>query len=323
MPVEALLSQNLLQILESARFAPSVHNTQPWRVHVEGKTLVITIDPKHRLGDGDPTGRQTIISLGIFVEALCLICRDFDLSPKDIVADANGAKITFAEKAKSNNAEVDAMKRSLRTRASDRSIYKAVDIELSSIKAIEGVETDPTISVQVITDRKIITEIANLTSKGIKLAMSSPGFRQELSQYLALPWGNKKRGISVKSLYIPTYLALLQPFMVKAGLSINAESVLERKRWLSASAVVAILGDGDLNKHWFEAGRTYLRSSLAIEGQGLSQATSAAIVEASNYHDDIEEMLHTNQRILALIRIGKGHPKRQYSPRVEAEELLT
>jgi hypothetical protein len=239
------------------------------------------------------------------------------------VADNNGAKIRFTEEPRTNDAEVDTFKRNLRNRASDRSIYKATDIQPSSIKAIESVETDSSISVQVITDKNIITEIANLTAKGIKLAMSSPGFRHELSRYLALPWGNKKRGISVKSLYIPTYLAILQPFMVKTGLSINAESALERKRWLSASAVVAILGDGDLNKHWFEAGRTYLRSSLAIEEQGLSQATSAAIVEASNYHDDIEEMLHTKKRILALIRIGKGRPKRQYSPRVEAEELLT
>jgi hypothetical protein len=77
-----------------------------------------------------------------------------------------------------------------------------------------------------------------------------------------------------------------------------------------------------LHKDWFEVGRSYLRASLEIEKAGLSQATSAAIVEASNFHEDVEQILGSNLRIQAIIRIGKGRKIRYRSPRVSARELL-
>jgi hypothetical protein len=84
-----------------------------------------------------------------------------------------------------------------------------------------------------------------------------------------------------------------------------------------------LLADGDMRKYWFRVGRVYLRVSLKLEDLGLSQATSAAIVEASNYHDDIEASLHTTKRALAIIRIGQGSTNKQYSPRLTAAELLS
>jgi nitroreductase len=70
MSIESPLESKLEAILELARFAPSVHNTQPWMVTLHDKTITVSIDPAHKLQDGDPTGRETIISLGIFAEAL-------------------------------------------------------------------------------------------------------------------------------------------------------------------------------------------------------------------------------------------------------------
>jgi hypothetical protein len=78
-----------------------------------------------------------------------------------------------------------------------------------------------------------------------------------------------------------------------------------------------------LHDDWFEAGQTYLRASLELERLGFSQATSAAPVEAATFHEDIESLLKTNQRLQAVIRIGKGAAKRRYSPRVPAKELIT
>ncbi len=111
--------------------------------------------------------------------------------------------------------------------------------------------------------------------------------------------------------------------MLKLGLNTGKEAALEEKRWLSASAIVLITTEGDLHDDWFEAGRVYMRVSLEIERSGFSQATSAATVEAATFHEDIEKLLGTSQRLQAAIRIGKGVSKRKYSPRVSAEELIT
>jgi hypothetical protein len=110
---------------------------------------------------------------------------------------------------------------------------------------------------------------------------------------------------------------------MKTGLGVTSEVKLERKRWLSSSGIIFITTAGDVPEYWFEAGRAYLHVALEIENQGLSQATSAATVEASNYHEDIERLLGTNERLQCVIRVGKGAKNRNHSPRVNVEDLLT
>lgn len=316
------LKDRLPAIVEQARFAPSVHNTQPWLVRLGGPSrLEILLDEKHVLKEGDPTGRQTVISLGIFIEALAIAAahEGFKLTGVE-QRDDGAAELTFAAAKAVDNSGLLSL---LRRRCSDRSIYKPAGIESSVRHQLSGVATAEGVSVRVVTDPPLLQKIADLTSKGIAVALSSPGFRRELSRYLSLPGSSKKRGIAVRSLYIPFLVAMLEPAILRLGINLKTESRLEKRRWLSASGVVLILGDGDMPRYWLEAGRAYLRVSLAIEAAGLSQATSAAIVEASNYHDDIEAALGTSQRVLALIRIGAGSSHKYFSPRLTADELIT
>jgi nitroreductase len=51
-------------ILEHACRAPSVHNTQPWRWHVDGPEVVLYADRARRLDVADPSGRDLLISCG-------------------------------------------------------------------------------------------------------------------------------------------------------------------------------------------------------------------------------------------------------------------
>jgi len=315
------LEDQLLPILEVARYAPSVHNTQPWLVKLNSpSTLQITLNEQHKLQDGDPTGRQTTISLGIFVEAIAIAASNVGFELASTELNDRGTLLHFKEANVQNNSQLINL---LRTRCTDRSIYSEALIDNNISQKLEAVRESHGVSAKVVTNKKIIDTIADLTSKGIGVALSSPGFRRELSSYLTLPWSRKRRGIAIRSLYIPLLLELCEPLLMRLGIGLKAESTLEKRRWESASGVVILLADGDMPKYWFEVGRTYLQVSLAIEAEGLSQATSAAIVEASNYHEDIEDKLGTNQRILALIRIGNGSSRRHYSPRVRVEDLLT
>ncbi|WP_067822140.1 Acg family FMN-binding oxidoreductase [Nocardia inohanensis] len=56
--------RTVLAAIRSAARAPSVHNTQPWRLVLEGKTLHLYTDPDRLLTAADPHGRQLIISCG-------------------------------------------------------------------------------------------------------------------------------------------------------------------------------------------------------------------------------------------------------------------
>src|SRR4029077_326501 len=54
-------------ILELARRAPSVHNTQPWRWRIDGRVLELRADRSRQLRVADPVGRNFMISCGCAV----------------------------------------------------------------------------------------------------------------------------------------------------------------------------------------------------------------------------------------------------------------
>ncbi len=314
------LIDDITRILDVARLAPSVHNTQPWIVSVNEESVHIELDQRHVLGDGDPTGRQTMISLGIFCEAIVIGANSCGYQLKHMQQEHKSATISFraGKESATTKAAVDGLKK----RATDRSIYQPCDVSPNMAKSIESSYRKAGVQVWVRSDQPSILKTAQLTGQGIGMALSSPNFRKELSQYLTEPWSSKKRGISTRSLYIPQALAAIEPVLMRLGLGLGSEVKLEKKRWLSSSANVYIATKGDMPEYWFEAGRAYLHVSLQIEKLGLSQATSAATVEASDFHEDIEAMLGTNFRLQSVLRVGVGSKHRAYSPRVSTETLL-
>jgi nitroreductase len=58
--------------LAVAARAPSAHNTQPWRVTIEGGGVIVRADPARWLRHGDPSRRDLSLSMGAFIEALRL-----------------------------------------------------------------------------------------------------------------------------------------------------------------------------------------------------------------------------------------------------------
>lgn len=69
------------RILAAASRAPSVHNTQPWSVHVHGTTLDVRADDSRRLTHADPAGREMSISCGAFLANLRVAARRESFRP--------------------------------------------------------------------------------------------------------------------------------------------------------------------------------------------------------------------------------------------------
>jgi len=59
---------DLSVVVESAGLAPSVHNTQPWRITADDDVVELRADRSRQLSYLDPTGRQLLVSCGAAVE---------------------------------------------------------------------------------------------------------------------------------------------------------------------------------------------------------------------------------------------------------------
>jgi hypothetical protein len=68
-----MLDETAATILHLASLAPSGHNSQPWRVRLEGpRTWMIEADGARRLPAVDPDNRELLLSMGAFIENLSL-----------------------------------------------------------------------------------------------------------------------------------------------------------------------------------------------------------------------------------------------------------
>ena len=104
--------------------------------------MEVIIDKKHALEAGDPTGRQTIISLGIFAEAVSLAAENIGLKA-DLKFDNDKVEVGFVKIGELKKNDVELIKQ----RATDRSIYKKVEITKNIKGAIQDCATDKSVRV--------------------------------------------------------------------------------------------------------------------------------------------------------------------------------
>src|SRR5205085_10738828 len=62
------------ELLETAIYAPSPHNVQPWRLRILSNDTADLLIEKHRtLPKEDPTGSFIILTMGLFIQALKIV----------------------------------------------------------------------------------------------------------------------------------------------------------------------------------------------------------------------------------------------------------
>lgn len=66
---------------EVARWAPSKHNTQPWRFVVDDTALEVWSDPARALPDTDPHRRELVLACGAAVHLACVAARSLGIRP--------------------------------------------------------------------------------------------------------------------------------------------------------------------------------------------------------------------------------------------------
>jgi hypothetical protein len=103
-PNEKPASPGLLTAAEVARYvvtaavwAPSVHNTQPWRFTVSGQRISLHADAERQLHVADPDGREMMISCGAALFTARLGLRSLGYIPETSVLPDPGQPLLVAE----------------------------------------------------------------------------------------------------------------------------------------------------------------------------------------------------------------------------------
>lgn len=315
--MKATSEEILRKLCYYGSLAPSVHNTQPWEFTLRDDAIIIKLSEERLLVAGDPVGRQTWISIGACVESILVAAENENL--KGAVSLENQVvTITFT----SSQVTPVIPKSVIEQRFTDRSPYTSEQLDPNVLTTIKDCWDSKTTLVKVLDDREKIQKISRFTAKAIAMALSSPDFRNELSELIVRPGDKKRVGIPTNSLRLSGPRAYTEKVLVRKGHGTAKHSEEEYKVWASSSALVLVFTQGDSIKFWLEAGRAYQRAGLTACFMGLRTATSAAAVEALDFHEDIEAMFQTKFRLQTVMRIGKSPSNVVASPRLGVEDLL-
>lgn len=316
----------IIKIIDYARLAPSVHNTQPWRFSIQDSGIAIFVEPSRALEAGDPTGRELWVSIGICIEATLQAARGLGIKATitSLQTDTRTQAVAVIHCSSMTKKDPQLL-RLLKERRSYRTSMQPATIPSSLQRACQKAIKDlPTVSLVLVTNDGQIATIADIADRGMRLALSSHAFRQELAPLLHYNWSPARTGLHGFVLNHGALGSIWEKWSVKWGLGSKRKAHADRQKVVEASALLFILSKGDVPHFWLDVGRAYMRIVLEITQAGLAHSTITAPVEADRFHEDIEKMLGTHDRIQSMIRIGKATKQlARTSPRLSTDELTT
>lgn len=301
----------LRQILNSAKFAPSSHNTQPWQAIGKGSKLSIGYDSARHLKIGDPDKRELYMSLGCFTETVILAAQDFGYK---VSYTFNGTEdsgsvieLSFNKAGVRNTKWSDLIKR----RRSDRRMYQEKKLNPPQVNQLAKLKQGLA-SLVIIENKESIEFLAVMTRDATYEIMSEQEFRNELADWVRNNWTKKPDGMPGYTQGMPGPVSLLAKFVIRKTKRVASDQAKkDSKRVLHSSSIGLICVSENTEKAWIDAGRLYQRTCLsALDFEIKSSAVSAAVISTKT-NGLIRTRLKLNELPVALIRFGytKGSVK--------------
>ena len=317
--------ERLKFLLGFAILAPSSHNSQPWAFNVSEKKIQIFLEQKRLLPIGDADNRQATISLGCAAQNIMVAADYYGYKPELTLFD-NGelvAEILFANGEKSHEAPRGHQIFSALRRVTNRNEYSNKPLPNEFLDYV-GTLGANNLRVNIITNKEMISDLADVAIEAGVAAMKDPGFRLELSHHIKNNLTGSFLGMPCFGLGIPTPMSFLASSMIRL-LNMNRITSKKDRSLLKdkTHAFLLIDTEGDQRRDWFFSGRfTYQKIALFGESMGVHSASWASAIQTGNFSDSFRKIANTDGRPQFFARIGLADTIPNHSPRLLSALVL-
>ncbi|MDQ1290168.1 MAG: hypothetical protein QG622_3734 [Actinomycetota bacterium] len=306
---------------EAARLAPSIHNSQPWRLTRLADGIGVFEDLARSLPVIDPSGRDRLISCGAAVLNARVALRalgytpEIALLPEPAEPSLIGTVRAVAERPASD--DDDAMHRMIPERRTHRRVYRSHAVaeedllDLRQAVSAEGARLS-------VADSASRRSLADLLRRAVRNQAADPELRDEVERWV-------RRGGHGYVDGIPSSALGTSPFPVDSlvhGGHRGAPEAGAVEEELARSTVLIISTREDSRHDWVVAGMALERLLLTATVKGLVANFTNQALQDPTVRPELTETLGIWGEPQVLLRVGRPLVEAPASPRRPLDDLF-
>lgn len=290
-----------------AMLAPSIHNTQPWRMHLHQGRLDVYADRSRRLSVLDPTGRQLLISCGCAVMnarvslAASGVGVDITRATHPTQEDLLASLVPSGQALDPGLVALDAvieLRQTNRRQFADEQVPDAVLDVLQEAAAVEGA------SLFVVRREEDRIAVATLSQYADQIENLNPAYRAELRAWTT---EDPSRRDGVADMAVPHVDGTAQDDVPIRDFDTHGKGRLPAATHSSRNQTMALLcTNGDSPAEWLRAGEALERVLLEITRHGYSASPLTQMTEMPSTRAQLRRELHITGYPHLLLRIGRA-----------------
>ena len=293
----------------SATRAPSVHNTQPWRMHVSPVELRLFADFSRQLHVLDPTTRQLTISCGcaLMNARVSLAADGVDISVvrfPDVARSELLAVLSAAGGHVADPAGLSVLSPAIETRQTNRRRFVDEAVPPAVLEALETAAAAEGAQLVVVRDPDRRQAIAALSQHADAIENVNPAYRAELRAWTS---DNPGRRDGVPSLAVPHVDGTsedevpIRDFDTHGTGSLPADTRSSKEQ-----CMVLLCTSGDNRAEWLQAGEALERVLLEITRHGYVASPFTQVTEVPSARARLRDELALTGYPHVLLRIGRA-----------------
>ncbi|MEQ4724194.1 nitroreductase family protein [Nonomuraea sp. B19D2] len=308
--------------MDAARWAPSVHNTQPWTFSVSEQEICLRADPDRKLRVEDVSGREMLISCGaaLFTMRTAMSCEGFEPvvrvlpdpdRPSLLATLRLGAEVQAEESIRALGGEIE-RRRTHRAGFADVPVPDPLVEKLVMAAADEGAKLTPVRSAEA------VSVIAALTQAAQSVQAQDQRFSLEVIRWARPPGSSRTDGVPAEG--YPREAARTEPHFPQRDYAWGHDwGTQTDQRASAATGVVAVLTTrGDSRQDWIDAGQALQHVLLYASAYGVSAAFHTQALEMELLREFMRQELCSGRYPQMIMRLGvtfddKGSMRRPLS----------
>jgi nitroreductase len=312
-------------LAEAARvggYAPSIHNTQPWRWRVRGDVLELHADRQRQLAITDPQGRLLTISCGIALHhaRVALAAEGWQHTVARSPDPRDPSLLAWITATERTPVSPDALRllQTIRIRHTDRRPVSSTPVAAEALDALRRVTQKEGARLHILRPDDII-EIAGAAAHAQRVEDLDPEWVDEMTYWVSGAGGD---GLGLPDDVIPSE----PPQTTVPGRRFGHDGALPIGEGHDSAAIYAILyADEDTPLAWLTGGEACSALWLEAIEHGLSVLPLSGAVEVPQTRLIVRRLLANLGEPLLILRLGIADPDHAgppHTPRLPADQTV-